>query len=186
MGILAKIFNATPREQLKGISLGQDAFWELSPARDLASFLKALPSLLPNGAIAYLEDGTPPKEIKTFLDAHCVPEVSHLAMGTIWPRPEVYHLPATPQNLAQLATLAEKCATPEVAIHLHIYQPGKVLLEWYDAFSGDPFYLSQTIPEEKVKRFCKLLSLTYKKSGKSVEPTLHPQPTRADARLFCG
>ena len=178
MGILAKLFNATPRDQLKGLSLGQDSFWKVSPVSNLPALLKALPSLVPDGAILYIEGGSPPKEIKAFLDEHCVPEVSHLAMGTIWPKPAVFHLPATPQNLAQLAMLAEKCATAEVAVHLHIYQPGKVLLEWYDAFFKDPLYLSQAIPEERVKEFCKLLSLTYKKSKRNVEP-----PAGASNRL---
>jgi hypothetical protein len=165
MGFLAKLFNARPREKLKGISLGKDAFWEVSPMADFPSLLRALPLLLPQNSILYLEGGTPPTEIKAFLDAHCISEVSHLAIGTIRPRPQVFHLPATTENLNQLAELAEKCNALQVAIHLHAYRDGQVLFEWYDAFWKAPFYLSSAISEEKLKEFCAALSLRYKKYG---------------------
>jgi hypothetical protein len=48
-------------------------------------------------------------------------------------------------------------------VHLHVYHQSKVLLEWYDAFGKDPFYLSEAIVEEQLKNFCSSLSLTYKK-----------------------
>src|ERR1035437_1312955 len=105
MGILARLFGATPREELKGICLGKDAAWEVSPAHDFPSLLRALPLLLPNDAVLYLEGGSPPRDIKAFLDAHCAPERTHLAMGTIWPRPQIFHLPATTENLTKLAVL---------------------------------------------------------------------------------
>jgi len=170
MGLLAKLLGATPREQLKGISLGKDAAWEVSPAADFPAFLRALPDLLPVDSILYLEGGTPPEQLKAFLDANCVPERSHVAMGTIWPKPEAFHLPATPSNLTGFAELAERLATAQVAIHLHAYAQGRVLLEWYDAFWKDPFYLSSVIPEDRVRDFCCRLSLAYKNLKQNVEP----------------
>jgi hypothetical protein len=110
MGILAKLFNATPHEQLKGVSLGKNARWEVSPTRDFPLLLEALPKILPQGSILYLEGGTPPKEIGAFLDSHCVPEETHLAMGTIWPKPQAFHLPATTHNMVELAKLARRCS----------------------------------------------------------------------------
>jgi hypothetical protein len=162
MGILARLFNAVPRKELKGVCLGKDAYWEVSATKDLPSLLRALHKLVPDDAILYLEDGSPTKKLRKFLDEHCVPEVTHLAMGTIWPRPLVFHFPATYENLNQLATYAEKCNAIEVAVHLHVYRPGKVMLEWYDAFFKDPMYLSRDIQEENVRAFCKELSLKYK------------------------
>jgi hypothetical protein len=81
-------------------------------------------------------------------------------MGTIWPRPEGFHLPATPENLSGLADIAENCVGPEVAIHFHVYKDNKILLEWYDAFF-DPMFISKEIPEGKIKEFCTKLSITY-------------------------
>ncbi len=170
MGLFAKLFGATPREQLKGISLDHNAAWEISPASDFPAFLRALPEILPPDSMLYLEGGTPPKDLKAFLDARCVPERSHVAAGTIWPRPQTFHLPATAQNLAELAQLAEGLATPQAAVHLHVYAGGKVVLEWYDAFWKDPLYLSSAVPEGKVRSFCSALGLEYKKLNENVEP----------------
>ena len=170
MGILARLFNAVPKKELRGVCLGKDAYWEVSATNDLPSLLRALPKLVPKEAILYLEDGSPMKKLRKFLDEHCVPEVTHLAMGTIWPRPLVFHLPATSENLSGLAVFAEKCIAFEVAVHLHVYKPGKVLLEWYDAFCKDPMYLSRDIEEENVRAFCKELSLKYKICDNYVAP----------------
>ena len=168
MGILARLFGATSREELKGIVLGQDAAWEMPPARDLPALLRALPLLVPNDAVLYLEGGSPPQEIKAFLDTRCVPEKSHVAIGTIWPKPQRFHLPATAENLTELASLAETCQAMQVAVHLHVYAQGRVLLEWYDAFWKDPFYLSEAITEERVRAFSSALGLSYKKSEQNV------------------
>jgi hypothetical protein len=170
VGILAKLFGGASREELKGIALGQEAAWEVSSARDFPSLLRALPLLLPSDAVLYLEGGSPPKDIEAFLDAHCVPERSHVAMGTIWPRPRTFHLPATTENLTELAALAEKCAAMQIAVHLHVYAQASVLLEWYDAFWKDPLHLSLAIPEDRVRAFSSALGLTYKKTKRNVEP----------------
>lgn len=169
MGFLAKLFGAAPRNKQRGLSLGRDAFWEVAAVADLPLLFRALPLLLPEETVLYLEGGAPPKEIKAFLDAHGVPEVSRLAIGTIRPRPQVFHLPATSENLARFAEISERCHAMQVAIHLHAYRQDKVLLEWYDAFGKDPFYLSNAIPEKNVKLFCSTLSLTYSRCTDYVE-----------------
>lgn len=174
MGILAKLFGAASREELNGIALGQDAAWEVSPARDFPSLLRALPLLLPSDAVLYLEGGSPPKDIEAFLDVHCVRERSHVAMGTIWPRPRTFHLPATTENLTELAALAEKCAAMQIAVHLHVYAQATVLLEWHDAFWKDPLHLSVAIPEDRVRAFSAALGLTYKMTKQNVEPDAPP------------
>lgn len=173
MGILARLFNFVPPKELKGVSLGHDAYWQVGGKVELPSLLRALPNLVPQNAILYLEGGTPPQEVRTFLDAYCVPEVTHLAMGTIWPRPHVFHLPATSENLGRLADLAAECSAFEVAIHLHVYEQNKVLLEWYDAFGEDPMYLRRDISEEKVRMFCSELALQYKVCESGIAPGVH-------------
>ncbi len=161
MGFIAKLFNAVPAAERKGISLDYRLpQWKVSKTSELPSFLRALADLVPDGSILYLEGGTPPPTLLTFLKERSVAEQAHVAMSTIWPRPMFFHLPATRENLCALADLAETCATPEAAIHMHVYHAGLVLLQWYDAFS-DPFYISKVIPEDKVKAFCGRLSIQY-------------------------
>lgn len=169
MGFMARIFGAVFKEELKGLSLGSDVYWEVSPPSDFPSLLHALHHIVPDNAILYLEGGQPPKEIKQFLEARCVPEVTHIAIGTLWPRPQVFHLPATPENLSQLAELTKQCCPPQVAVHLHVYSDSAMLLEWYDAFSKDPMYLSKEVSEDRIKAFCSDLSVKFKRLGENVE-----------------
>jgi len=170
MRFLARLFNAVPKEERDGISLDYRVpQWKVSRAKDLPAFLRALVHLLPQDAILYLEGGSPPGRLRQFLDENSIPEQAHVAMGTIWSRPLIFHVSATAANLSQLADIAEHCAEPEVAMHLHVYRDGKVLLQWYDAFS-DPFYISKQIPEEKVHEFCDRLSIQYETNTEGVEP----------------
>jgi hypothetical protein len=34
-------------------------------------------------------------------------------------------------------------------------------MQWYDAFSGDPSLIEESIPEEKVQGFCSKLAVKY-------------------------
>jgi hypothetical protein len=161
MGWLSRLLNFVPKEEQEGIHLNLGIpVWKVSSPKDFPSFLRALIDLIPESSIAYIEGGTPPRELRAFLKERSVSEISHIEMGTIWPRPEVFHLPATPCNLSDLADIAQKCAGPEVAIHFHVYNNNKVLLQWFDAFF-DPMFISKEIPEDKVKEFCTELSITY-------------------------
>jgi hypothetical protein len=169
MGWLAKIFGAVPNEQMEGIHLDlEQPFWEVSGETDFPSLLRALVHFLPGGCIVYFEGGSPNKALNSFFAEHAVPEQAHVAFGTIWPRPKVFHVPATPQTLLTLADLSESCAYPELAIHFHVYRNESILLEWHDAFT-QPMLLSGKIPKDKLKSFAETLSMKYSKWKNSVE-----------------
>ena len=161
---LAKLLRFVPARESEGISLGDAACWELLPprgSRDLPLFLRALDGLFPEHSVLYLEDGTPSREIRKFLEERAAANTSKVAPGTIWPRPEVFHMKITSENLQGLAELAERAATPEIAVHIHVCNEDKVLLEWYDAFV-DPFRVSKSIVESEVKRLAQKLGATCK------------------------
>ena len=158
---LSKVFNYVPAEERKGIALDLGApQWMVSSPKEFPGFLRALVDFVPAGSIAYLEGGSPPGELEAFLNQQSVPEVSHVEGGTIWPRPRIFHIPATAENLLGLAEIAEHCAEPEVAIHFHVYRDNHVILQWFDAFL-DPMYISKEIAEDKVREFCARLSVEY-------------------------
>jgi len=169
VGWLARLFGATPKQELKGIRLDtSQPFWELDGKTDFPHLLRALHDLLPEGCILYFEGGSPTKAPLTFLNARQIPEQSHVAVATLWPRPACYHVPATPENLLELAKVAESCAEPELAIHFHVYRNTEVLLEWHDAFT-QPMLLSGVLAENKVRAFAEALNMTVKKEKASVE-----------------
>ncbi|HUW84442.1 MAG TPA: hypothetical protein VMZ31_16780 [Phycisphaerae bacterium] len=169
MGWLSRLFGATPKEELDGIRLNtREPYWELEGKTDFPLLLRALLVLVPDDSILYLEGGSPEGELLDFFNAKAVPEQTHVAIGTIWPRPRCYHVPATAQNLTDLADIAESCAWPELAIHFHVYRDGRLLLEWHDAFS-QPMLLSGSIPDDKVRGFSVALGMTYALNKGEVE-----------------
>ena len=174
MGLLAKIFGAVPREEMSGIRLDMTRpFWEVSGETDFPSLLTALQDLLPKESVLYFEGGAPTGALLEFLRAQQVPERTHVAYGTIWPKPRVFHLPATPQTMRRLAEMTRSCAYPELAIHFHIYREQSVLLEWHDAFT-QPMLLSGELPEQEVRTFAERLSMSYKKGIESAPPNGGP------------
>jgi len=158
---LGRLFNAVPSEEMEGIQL-QGPCWEVAGRRvDQADFFRALAGFVPEGSILFLEGGAHPAPVRKFLEEHAVPQEAKIALGTVWPRSTVFHLQATGALLRQLADLAQTCASPELCIHLHVYNSGGVLLQWYDAFS-DPFYVSQRLPPERLEAFCGVLKTPWK------------------------
>ena len=163
MGWLAKLFGIVPREERAGIQLDTtQGYWELLGPKTFSELLRALDGWLPEGAILYFEGGSPDQEIERFMAAHAIPERAHLAMGTLWPRPKVFHVPATPATLTKLAELMEHHAEPEPAIHFHVYRNDSVLLEWYDAFC-DPMCINGNLAEEQIRALADRLGTEYRR-----------------------
>jgi hypothetical protein len=159
MGWVHKLLHITPKEELKGISLNLTVpFWKLEGKTDFPSLFRALRDLLPDGCILYFEGGYPRGRLFDFFNAQAVPEQTHVAVGTLWPRPDYYHIPATTENLTALAQIAESYAEPEISIHFHVYRDGNVLLEWHDAFS-QPMLLSGELSERNIRTFAEALSM---------------------------
>jgi hypothetical protein len=162
---LARLVGWPTKEELNGASLSLDACWQLSAPADAGAFARHLPELLPEGTVLYLEGVSMANEVTHFLDARRSPTELKIARGTILPRPAVYQLPMTDSNLAGLAELFERHASPEVCDHFHAYAGSTVLLQWHDAFLDEPLLLSSAIPQEKVKRFCDALGCSYEWSA---------------------
>lgn len=158
---LNKLLHIATTEEQKGISL-KNPKWEISPIRDMPAFLRGLIGVIPEDSILYLEGSSPDGEIASYLKERKANKPIKIALGTIWPRPICYHMPFTSENVTGFAEIMEHHATPEGAIHLHIYKNESIILEWHDAFYDDPMYISEELEEEKIKEFCDKLSLKYK------------------------
>jgi hypothetical protein len=143
-----------------------DSHWELSSPKDFSSFLHGLPILFDSNTTLYLEDGTPPDELKFFFDENCLSEKTIIPHGTIWPRPKAFHLPITIENIKELSDLSENYAEPQVAVHAHVYKDNKLLLQWYDAFA-DPILISPDIKEHQIRDFSAALHVNYKLKRKA-------------------
>ena len=160
MGRLARIFGAVSREEMNGIQLNMRLpFWELSGKTDFPSIFLALPDLLPEDCTLYFEGGSPTGKLLDFLRQLRIAERTHVAYGTIWPRPAVFHIAASLDNMMRLAELASSCAYPELAIHFHVYSGETILFQWHDVFA-QPLLLSGALAEEKVRKFAERLGMS--------------------------
>lgn len=167
MGLLATLFGAVSREEMDGIRFDTNRpYWELSGEADFSSLLPALAALLPEDCVFYFEDGAPSGELARFLEAHSEQERAHVVYGTIWPRPLVFHVPATSEAITRLAELMRARASPELAVHFHVYRNQTVLLEWYDAFD-QPMRLAGLFSEDQVGLFAERLGMSYQRRSGS-------------------
>ena len=156
MGFLERLFGAVPKEERGGIRLSDAEPWSVSATKDVGCFIRALPSLMPSGSVAYFED-TAESHVARYLGSVSVPARARMAMGTIWPRPDCYHVPLTAGTMQSLATFLEKNPAGFFCTHCHVYRDGVVLLQWYDAFINDPMYISRAISADAVARFAQAL-----------------------------
>ena len=118
--------------------------------------LRALPALLPGGGFVYFE-GTTEASFAAWLQANAVSAPLKIAYGTIWPRPDDFHVPLHPVLLEEAAVLIDQQGIALPSIHVHAHDGTKVLLEWHDAFVNDPMYVASQIPRERVDAFASLM-----------------------------
>ena len=161
MGWLSKLFGeAVPAEAMDGIRL-EHPRWEVDGPKYFSQLFVALHGWLPDGTILYFEGGSPDAPIEKFMAEHSIPEPMHVAMSTIWPRPRVFHVPATEAVLTELAEIMEHHASPELAQHFHVYRQKSVLLQWHDA-CFDPLLLSPAVSEDQVRDLAERLGTRFR------------------------
>ena len=143
----------------EGIRLDEREPWCVSPTRDVNRFLRALPLLAPEGAVAYFED-TAESHVAEYLRGVAIGPLSQVAAGTIWPKPDYYHVPVTRDSMEDLAAFLEASPAGLFCVHCHVYRDGLVLLEWHDAFIDVPMYMSRAVSEDVVREFANRIGST--------------------------
>lgn len=173
MGLIAKILKRVLKNRPNDNPFdlwGKDC-WEVSGPKEFPALFRGLVGFLPEGSIMRFESGSPSGAIETFFASNSIPEKVPIPKGTLWPKSQIFNVPATNENLLKLSELTKNYAEPEVAIHFHVYSGDDVLIDWYDAFD-DPMYVSKRIPKDKIEIFCDSLSMTYKEHLENVEPVI--------------
>ena len=160
MGFISKILRIVPKFESEGLTLDESPTWEVEPTKDFSKFVQALPTLLPGGAVVYLEGTTEP-EVEDFLETHRLGEPQKVAIGTIWPMPKRYHIPCSPETMSALASLLDDASVAYLCTHIHAYRNDEMLMEWHDAFYDDPVRISKGIDEGAVASFAEALGKPY-------------------------
>ncbi|MGK0190641.1 MAG: hypothetical protein ACI9R3_006471 [Verrucomicrobiales bacterium] len=160
---IARLLGAASPDEMKGLRLETErGYWVLEGDTDLSTFLRALPTLISGPAFLYFEGGSPDGELKDWIDRNMIEPIEQVARGTIWPRCEVFHIPLAESTIEELALISERIAHPELAIHTHAYEPGRMILEWHDAFDN-PMLIDARIGEDQVTDFARAIGFTVMK-----------------------
>jgi hypothetical protein len=163
MSWLSTLLGYGPKSERTGISLDRKAaYWVIKGFRDFPAFLKSLGNLFPSGAVLYVEGTSIARDVQDFLRSKCPEKTTKVGMGTIWPRPQTFHMALTPENVSGLAKLAQQHALPEVCDHLHVYKENQVLLEAHD-IADQCVSLSGNFSADRMKQLCAELGSQYKK-----------------------
>jgi len=135
--------------------------WRIDGIGSAGKFFSALPEILALPVTLCFEGTKIAPDIQALFASNAVAPSLQIPPGTIWPKPSVFHVLGTEQFLLQLMALAGKHAGAEVCDHFHAYKDHHGLLQWYDAFSGDPVLLDESIREEALQSFCRRLGAQY-------------------------
>jgi hypothetical protein len=159
MSFVARFLGIIPKAERSGIRLDEPEPWRVSPTKDVELFVRALPLLTAEGSVAYFE-GTGESHVAEYLRQLAIVPQVQVAVGTIWPRPDYYHVPVSRESMEALAAFLDEAPTGYFCTHCHVYRNGVVLLEWHDAFMDDPMYLSRVIGEDVVREFANCVGST--------------------------
>jgi hypothetical protein len=123
---------------------------------DLYRLLKAVDETMPKDATLYIEGTSIAPEVKRFLELRGTSAGHEISRGTIYPGAETFHLPLEGQNLAELRSLAEHCAEPEIGDHLAVYRNDELLLTAYDAGDGE-VNVARSLSDDAIGQLRRLL-----------------------------
>src|SRR5215213_3977464 len=112
-----------------GICLGDKIRWIVKGLSELEPFFRNLSRLLADSAaVVYLEGVSISPGIRGFLELHSIAAWHEVVGGTIWPKPLIFHLPATSEVLSGLADLASRHSCPEeITDHCHVYTRDRMI-----------------------------------------------------------
>ena len=133
MNFFRKLFNKQPKEQKN--MLESIPSWQISPPADPVELFKNLKKITPENSTLYFEDVYDNKVKQIFKTISVDNKI--LEGGTLWPKPDAYHIPATEENYKKIQEIAEN---HPLSVHFHTHKNNEKILEWYDAFDKDPIY----------------------------------------------
>lgn len=164
MGIIQRLLGIVPASEREGIHLTDPTPRRLTPVREPTRFLRALLRLGLTQSTLYIE-GTAYSAVREFLQRNSTTPTVRVALGTIWPKPDVWHLPLNETTINGLIVVLENNKVAYFCAHIHVYRESTVFLEWHDAFGDDPMLLSTQITDTQAREFVAALGTTTGNAG---------------------
>ena len=140
MGLLKRLFQRSsedsddPRPLVDWLGNDESAK-QLGRVEHFDLFLEDVREVAPSGSILAIE-GRPTSDVRGWLEHVRIEPDVRIAPGTVWPKDEFFHIPATPENLDQLLEFTLNHAVPEICDHVVLYRDQQALLWLHDAGDG--------------------------------------------------
>lgn len=160
LGAWLKLWTRPSESALDIKDVDTPVVWMIAKHRgriDTPMVFRGLSDLLPAGSCLRLESISIADDVKALLTENPTEAVLRKKPDTIWPRSEVFHVPATECLLARLVNMADRHAEPEICDHLYVYRDDTVLLSWHDFPDPECAMISDLLDEERVIRFCEAI-----------------------------
>jgi hypothetical protein len=156
-----EVLGILPKGNHRALRFNEPAHWEVDGTPFASLFFRALSEWAPPGSVLYLE-GSSSKRVARFLSTRQVSSPEQVAVGTIMPAPDKYHVAARTENLVSFADLIDEHRITVPVIHVVLYNQGRVILSWYDAFCGGAILVSSSIGESVVRHFAAATEMEYR------------------------
>jgi hypothetical protein len=143
-----------------------DRGWAISgKSPDSRQFFLALLECFPQATTMFAEGTSIAKDVEACLRRHAEAGAFLPGPNTTWPESTKIRCLFTPALVAELASLAEIHAEPELFDHVFLYRGDDPLVWWNDAFE-DPIGASSELPEHTIRAFAARLGRKYERFGK--------------------
>ena len=148
------------------LKLWNQPHWELRGRPDCVLFFCNILAAFPVATTLFVEGTSTAQDVDDFLSSAMEPGDYLPDRQTLWPRSKQYRLRFDSVNLAGLASLADRHASPELLDHLFVYNGSLALLEFPDAFGHhSPAFISTEADEQRIQGFAEVLGLELTRKG---------------------
>ena len=135
--------------------------WDIDEGiTDPQRFFALLPSVLPTATLFFAEGTSIAKDVEQCYLRFANPGPYIPKRQTLLPRSRLFRCSASPAFFEALSGLSVKHAAPEILDHLSLYEGGRVLLDWHDAFAN-AILLDAALPEAAVARLAEPFGCAY-------------------------
>ncbi|HWB59175.1 MAG TPA: hypothetical protein VG733_06775 [Chthoniobacteraceae bacterium] len=147
-------------EDWRGLEIDSPTQWVVSEVKTPEPFFRSLISILPPGAILYMEGCNMRPWAVDLYERHAAPEIVPVARDTIAPMPRMFHIVYSATLIDELCEMVKGRDPWELFDHIKAYHSGRLLFTFHDAFAGE-LRLSGDIPAPVVEAFCRELDATW-------------------------
>ena len=149
------------RNKAEAPSFDSKRAWISSPTPEPSKLLAAIVDFLPKESFLYVEGTVIDSQASALYCRNACSPVRKIVPDTIQPPPRSFHMPATVKVLTQLSTFMKANPSAKWGHHLKIYSAEGILVDWHDADTDWPVFLSSRFSKKSAEELGRILGCTF-------------------------